>query len=70
MCLIWLSILIGHLYSSGVWLGVTNNNIYQNTMCSKEIGLHAQNMTTILGFIVNLIGGTCMTIQRAQEYLL
>ena len=32
-------------------------NAYQKDTCLKEIGLHAQNMTTILGSIVNIIGG-------------
>ena len=31
-------------------------------MCLKEIGLYAQNMITILGLIVNMIGGSYMTI--------
>ena len=26
-------------------------------MCLREIGLHAQNMLTILGSVVNMIGG-------------
>ena len=30
-------------------------------MCWKEIGLHAQNMLTIIGSIVNVIGVTYMT---------
>ena len=31
-------------------------------MCLEEIGLHAQNLITILGSRVNRIGGTYMTI--------
>ena len=33
-----------------VWCGFKNG--YQNDMCLKEIGIHAQNMITILGSIV------------------
>ena len=33
----------------------------QKDMCLKDIGLHAQNMITILGSMINIIGGTCMT---------
>ena len=36
---------------------------YQKDMCLKETGLHAQNMITILGSIVNIIGWTSMIIQ-------
>ena len=34
---------------------------HQKDMCLKEIELRAQNMLTILGSIVNMIGGTCIT---------
>ena len=39
-----------------------SKNGHQKDMCLKEIGLRAQNMLTILGSIVNIIGGTYMTI--------
>jgi hypothetical protein len=39
-------------------------------MCLKEIRLCAQNMLTILGLIVNLIGGAYITIQLAREHSL
>ena len=32
-------------------------------MCFKEIGLCPQNLITILGLIVNILGGTYMTIK-------
>ena len=32
-------------------------NGHQKDMCSKEIALHAQNKPTIIGSIVNMIGG-------------
>ena len=37
-------------------------NGYQKGMCLKEIGLHAQNMLTILSLIVNIIDGIHMTM--------
>ena len=43
-------------------LGVAPKNRYQNDMCIQEIELYAQNIIlTILGSIVNIIGGTYMT---------
>ena len=39
-----------------------SKNGHQEGMCLKEIGLHAQNVSTILGSMVNMIGGgTYMT---------
>lgn len=38
-------------------------------MRSKEIGMHAQDMKTVLDSIVNTIKGTYMTFQWAQESL-
>lgn len=38
-----------------IWCGFKNR--YQKDVCSNEIGLHAQNWTTFLGSIVNIIGG-------------
>ena len=43
----------GNLYLS-VWLGVDLKMDTKKT-CSKEIGLHAKNMLTIIGSIVNII---------------
>ena len=37
-------------------------NGHQKDMSLKEIALHAQNMLSILGSIVNITGGTYMTI--------
>ena len=40
-----------------MWLGVNlRTDIKKEDMCLKEIGLHAQNMLTILGSIANVIG--------------
>ena len=38
-----------------------SKNGHQKDMSLKEIGLHAQNMLTILGSKVNMIWGTYMT---------
>ena len=38
-------------------VGCGSKNGYQKNMCLKEIGLHAQNLLTILGSIINIIGG-------------
>ena len=40
-----------------VWFG-SNNEYHRGIVCFKAIGLHAQNTTTILGSMVNMIGGT------------
>ena len=41
-----------------MWLGVDPNNGHQNNIiCFEEIRLRAQNLLTILGSIVNIIGG-------------
>ena len=37
-----------------VWCGFKNR--YQEDMCSKHIGLCAQNMITIVGSIINING--------------
>ena len=37
-----------------------SKNGHQKDMCSKEIGLHAQNLLTIQGSIFNMVEGTCM----------
>jgi hypothetical protein len=61
MSLIWLLILIGHPYLSGVWLDVAPRTDTKKT-CLKEIGLYGQNMITILDSIVNVVGEIFMTI--------
>ena len=38
-----------------VWCGYKNE--YKKDMCLKEIGLHAQNMITIVSLTINMIGG-------------
>ena len=40
---------------------------HQKDICLKEIGLRAQTIITVLGSVVNLLGGTYMTIERARE---
>jgi hypothetical protein len=50
--------LIGHLYLLGGWSGADlRTDMKKAFMCLKEIGLHAQNLLTILGLSVNIIGG-------------
>jgi hypothetical protein len=51
MCLSWLLILIGHLYLSGMWVGVASRINTEKTRF-KEIGLRAPYMITILGSVV------------------
>lgn len=36
-------------------------------ICSNEIGMYAQNMITILGSIVNIIGETYVTINEHEN---
>ena len=58
--------LIGHLYLSCVWLGVGFKNKNPKGMWSKEIGLRAKILVTILGSKSHIIppgGGTDMSIQ-------
>lgn len=45
----------------GMWLGAGLKMDTKKSMCLKEIGLHAQNMLTILSSIVNMIGGSYVT---------
>ena len=40
-----------------MWFGVTPIYGCQGVVCVKEIGLCAQNMTTMLGLVVYIIGG-------------
>ena len=41
----------------GLWLGVVSRVDTKNDTCLYEIGLHAQNMITSLGSMINIIGG-------------
>jgi hypothetical protein len=42
----------------------------EGIMCQKEIELHAQNLLTILGFIVNIIGGPVMSSKMALTLIM
>ena len=53
--------LMGRMYFEWYVVGCGSKNGYQKDVCLKEIGLRAQNMITILGSIVDVIGGTRMT---------
>ena len=57
MSLARLLFLSRHLYLSGVWLGVFKIGHHKD-MCVNESGLHAQNLLTVPGSIVNIIGVT------------
>ena len=48
----------------GMWyvVGVPPSTETKKTYIWKKIGLHVQNLITIIGFIVNIIGQTYMTI--------
>ena len=48
-------ILIKHLYVSGMLVRCDSKNGYQKNMISKEIGLPAQNMLSILSSTINII---------------
>ena len=55
MAIIWTPIFEWHVVRWG------SKNGHQKYMYLKEIGLRAQNMLTILGSLVNMIGVTFMT---------
>ena len=59
-----LLILIERKYLSGMWLG---KNKHPKNMCSIEIGLHAQKMSTILSSIVDRISGTLYDHSRSTR---
>ena len=42
-------------------------NGYQKDMYLKEIGLHALNSLSILGSIINIIGGKYVIIQEKKK---
>ena len=50
------------IFLSGMWLGVPPSPDSKRTWVDKETGLHAQHIRTIVGSIVNIIGGIYMTI--------
>ena len=60
--------LLGHLCFEWYVLGAAPRT--DTTKCSKEIGLYAQNMITILGSIVNIIGSTRIYTSAMNEILI
>jgi hypothetical protein len=46
-----------------MWFGLAPGTDSKKTYVLEEIGLRAQYMITIRGSIVNIIGGTYMTIK-------
>ena len=53
MCLVWSLVLIRHLHSNGMWLGLAPRANIKKTHVWKKLGYMLQNMITILGAIVN-----------------
>ena len=45
-----------------MWFDVASRMDAQKDMCLRECGLRVQILKAILGSIVNMIMGTCMTI--------
>ena len=52
-------VLIGHMYLSGMWLGVAPRTVTKKSCIQKETGL---NMLAILGSIINITEGAYVTI--------
>ena len=59
--IIWIFFLLGHLYLIVMWFGVARKMDAKVT-CFEKIELRAQNMNTILDSMVNIIGGTYITV--------
>lgn len=59
MCPMQLLIWIKHLQLSGIWFDLAwlQKRIPRQYVLKKIIGLHSQNWITILGLIVNMVGG-------------
>lgn len=47
---------------NGLWFRSRCKNTHQKDFCLKEIGQCAQNVVSVLASIVNIIGGTYVTI--------
>lgn len=52
----WLLVFNKCLYLSVAWSSVNLRTNTKKDMCSKEIGLCAQNMSSILDLTINIIG--------------
>ena len=52
-----------------LWARLVVNNEYKITMCYDETGLRPQNMLIVKGYIVNMIGRTCVVIYKAGKKL-
>ena len=46
--MIWLVVLNIHLYLNSIWLGAASMMDTKIDTCLKEIGLHMQNLVTVL----------------------
>ena len=62
---IWLLILLGHLYLSGVvWSGCNNTTLKNLVKCYWTM---TQNLLTVLVSLVNIFEGPIMIIQDKRE---
>ena len=52
-----------------MWLGVDLKADAKKEMSSQEIGFHAQNMLSIWGSILNIIGGTYYNHLMSTGYI-
>jgi hypothetical protein len=60
----------GHVHECyAMWLDVAPRLDAKKDMYLRDIGLRTQNMITVIGSIINIIGVTYMTISCAQESL-
>ena len=58
----------GHLFFSGMWISVDQKTNTKN-VCLKQMGLHVQNVLTILGSVFNMIGELIRQIDEHESRL-
>ena len=51
-----------------MWFAVGGRTDTQKPCVHKKIGLHAQNMVTVLGSIVSIIGGAYVIINEHESH--
>ena len=53
---------------NGIWLGVNlRMDITKSNMCLKKIALHTQNTLTILGSMINILGGANIWLYKEHK---
>ena len=52
---------------SGIVRCGSKNRHQKGIMSSKEIGLHAQNLVTMLGLILNMLGGSTLSFNEKEN---